>query len=127
MEKKCPFQIIEEIEKDSGTKNDRMWLCLKENIMADSYKSIVPFHEEWRKSKKVHAFFDKKFLKRLFLVDINNEYVCTANIAKKEDRYPIYDCIRNPTIEELQFIKNVIKRNGYIYNRKLNKLDINNN
>lgn len=121
--KKCPFQIIDTIRNDSI---DTTWIALKKNITDECYLSIEPFHKEWRRHElikfKDFTHFDGGWIKRLFRQS-PSRYVQSAPINKKEKDPNFYDVIRNPTTEELNFIKLVLKRNGYRYNVKLDRLE----
>ena len=119
--KKCPFQIIDTIRNDSI---DTTWIALKKNITDKCYLSIAPFHNEWRRYElikfKDFTHFDGGWIKRLFR---QTGYAQSVSIMKKERNPNFYDVIRNPTTEELNFIKLVFKRNGYRYNVKLDRLE----
>ena len=113
-----PFQIVDEIH---GGKVDKTWVVLTSNIdtINKRYKSISPFHKDWVKEEKkyIHQHnaayrFNKTWILRLCS---NIESLCEAKIEE-------YDVIRNPTMEELDFIQHIFRINGYKFNRKTNKL-----
>ena len=113
-----PFQIVDEMR---GGKVDRTWVVLTSNIdtINKRYISISPFHNDWIKAEKEHI---RQFGGTTYR--FNNRWVlrlCSNNIydeAKIEES----DVIRNPTMEELDFIQQIFRINGYKFNRKTNKL-----
>ena len=113
-----PFQIVDEM---SGGMVDRTWVVLTSNIdtINKRYKSILPFHKFWVKEEKkyIHQYnatyrFNKRWILSLC------SYIESSYYAKIEE----HDAIRNPTMEELDFIQQIFRINGYKFNRKINKL-----
>lgn len=113
-----PFQIVDEMH---GGKVDRTWLVLTSNIdtINKRYKSIIPFHKCWVKEEKEHIRqhnetyrFNKNLVLRL----------CSALESPCQSKIEEYDVIRNPTMEELGFIQQIFRINGYKFNRKTNNL-----
>lgn len=113
-----PFQIVDEM---SGGMVDRTWVVLTSNIdtINKRYKSILPFHKFWVKEEKEYIGqhnethrFNKRWILSLC------SYIESSYDAKIEE----HDAIRNPTMEELDFIQQIFRINGYKFNRKTNKL-----
>jgi hypothetical protein len=114
-----PFQIVDEMRDG---KVDRTWVVLTSNIdtINKRYKVIAPFHKCWVKEEKEYIRqhnethkFDKKWALKLCSHMLSSYYE-----AKIEE----YDVIRNPTMEELDFIQQIFRINGYKFNRKTNNL-----
>ena len=113
-----PFQIVDEMR---GGKVDRTWVVLTSNIdtINKMYISISPFHDDWVKEEKEYIRqhnethrFNKNWTLRL----------CSDKKSSYEAKIEEYDVIRNPTMEELDFIQQIFRINGYKFNRKTNKL-----
>ena len=113
-----PFQIVDEMR---GGKVDRTWVVLTSNIdtINKRYISISPFHNDWVKKEKKYIRqynttyrFDNRWVLRL----------CSDKNSSYEAKIEEYDVIRNPTMEELDFIQQIFRINGYKINRKTNKL-----
>jgi hypothetical protein len=115
-----PFKIVDEIR---GGKVDRTWVVLTSNIdtINKRYKSIAPFHKYWVKAEKeyIRQFGVTFRLNKAWILRLcsNMESLYEAKIGE-------YDVIRNPTMEELDFIQHIFRINGYKFNRKTNKVII---
>jgi len=98
--KRCPIQIIDEPTRFKGAR----WIALLKdiNFEAKLYLNIVHFHKGFLQGA---SCYDRLWINKLF------KGRNSAEIAPD-------DIIRNPTIEELNQIKDILKQNGFKLNFK---------
>ena len=101
--KKCPLQVFYK----EHTPNLR-WLTKLSDIN-DKKRCFNTFVLLSRDGNFYEELYPKEWIIRLF----NSK--CATMMQPS-------DIIRNPNIEELNFIKRILKKHGFIYNRKKNEL-----
>ena len=127
MNNTCPFKVIDEI--GAITKRiRRKWVALTMMIDYENqqYLSIQPFHDDWiedekeyiKREHKLSSRFDTRWIRNLITVSLDSTPIFTY-----ENRLTVYDVIRNPTVDEYNFLKTIFQMNGYKFNKKTNELD----
>ena len=131
----CVFQVVE--ERIFPLKAiDRKWIVLKKHIDYKNgrYISIQPFHDDWIEYDIEHIkeFGDTYYFTKYWLNNLFSDYGDVSPIETLDNIETIeggthYDTIRNPTVQELNFINLILKINKCKFNRKTNQLIDNDN
>ena len=119
------FKVVEERRCNGDTR--RQWIAPTTHVDYDNdkYITIQPFHKNWIKEEKKRGkpyFFNRSWIKALFDKTICANADSFIQHKNEVDINGLYDYIRNPTIEEMIFIKMIFKMNKCKFNRKTNQI-----
>jgi hypothetical protein len=123
----CSFKVVEERGYNGDRPIRRQWITLATHVDYDNnkYITIQPFHKDWIETEKKRGkpyFFNLHWIKALFDKTICTNANSFIQLKNEGDVNGFYDYIRNPTIEEMMFIKMIFKMNECTFNRKTNQL-----